>query len=558
MHEISNKTPQIGAQPVVRTLEMQGVTHVFGVPGAKIDAVFNALVDSTIETVVCRHEQNAAFIAGGIGRMTGKAGVAIATSGPGVSNLTTGLATANSEGDPVVALGGAVATSEALKQIHQTMDAVAILKPVTKFSATVGAPDQLSEVLANAFRAAESGRPGASYVNLPKDVMTEPCWHDPLPAPAFAGLGPADGTAIREAARLIDAASNPVVLLGMLASKPANARALQTFISKNNLPVVGTFQAAGAVGAMLFDNFGGRVGQLANQPADRLLESADLVITVGYDPVEYWPPLWNGKNQRKIVHVDVLPTDLDNCYSPYVELTGDIAQTLQALTLQLHRAQKSALSSAILETIAAERKLLSKEAVARGGLPIHPLRLVHELQQFLGSDITVCLDMGSFHLWIARHLYSFRPRQVLITNGQQTLGVALPWGIAASIVRPAEKVLSISGDGGFLYSAMELETAVRLKANIVHMVWIDGTYDMVATQEKLKYGRTSGIDFGPIDYIKYAEAFGATGLMIDKPDDIAPVMKKAFDTQGPVIVGVHVDYRDNHKLFEMLHEDCIH
>ncbi len=566
MHKVLNKAQQIGAELVVRTLEMQGVTHVFGVPGAKIDAVFNALVDSKIETVVCRHEQNAAFIAGDIGRMTGKAGVAIATSGPGVSNLTTGLATANSEGDPVVALGGAVATSEALKQIHQTMDAVSILKPVTKFSATVGAPDQLSEVLANAFRAAESGRPGASYVNLPKDVMTEPCAHEPLSAPAFAGLGPADGAAIREAARLINAASNPVVLLGMLASKPTNAQALQTFISKNSLPVVGTFQAAGAVGAMLFDNFGGRVGQLANQPADRLLESADLVITVGYDPVEYSPPLWNGKSQRKIAHIDVLPADLDNCYSPYVELTGDIAQTLQALTLQLRRAQKPALSSAILETIAAERKLLGKEAAARGGTPIHPLRLVHELQQFLGSDITqflgsditVCLDMGSFHLWIARHLYSFRPRQVLISNGQQTLGVALPWGIAASIVRPAEKILSISGDGGFLYSAMELETAVRLKANIVHMVWIDGAYDMVAVQEKLKYGRTSGIDFGPIDYIRYAEAFGATGLMIDKPDDIAPIMKKAFDTQGPVIVGVHVDYRDNHELFEMLHEDSIH
>src|ERR1700758_2597900 len=188
MHKVVNKTQQIGAELVVRALEMQGVTHVFGVPGAKIDAVFNALVDSTIKTVVCRHEQNAAFIAGGIGRMTGKAGVAIATSGPGVSNLTTGLATANSEGDPVVALGGAVATSEALKQIHQTMDAVSILKPVTKFSATVGAPDQVSEVLANAFRAAESGRPGASYVNLPKDVMSEPCAHEPLPAPVSVRL----------------------------------------------------------------------------------------------------------------------------------------------------------------------------------------------------------------------------------------------------------------------------------------------------------------------------------------------------------------------------------
>src|SRR5260221_4297144 len=250
-----------GAEAVVRALEARSTEFVFGIPGAKIDAVFNALVDCKIKPVVARNEQNAAFIAGGIGRMTGKAGVCIATSGPGVSNLTTALATANSEGDPVVALGGAVATDEALKQIHQTMDAVSILEPVTKFSATVGASDQVSEVLANPFRAAESGRPGASYVNLPKDVMTGPCAHEPLPAPAFAGLGPADGAAIKEAARLINAASNPVVLLGMLASKPANAQALQTFIGKNNLPVVGTFQAAGAVGAMLFDNFGGRVGQ---------------------------------------------------------------------------------------------------------------------------------------------------------------------------------------------------------------------------------------------------------------------------------------------------------
>src|ERR1700756_578386 len=199
MNQKSNETQQNGAQLVVRSLEAQAVTHVFGIPGAKIDAVFNALVDSKIQTVVCRHEQNAAFIAGGIGRMTGKAGVAIATSGPGVSNLVTGLATANSEGDPVVALGGAVPTAEVLKQVHQTMDAVSILKPVTKFSATVGASDQVGEVLINAFRAAEGGRPGASYVNLPMDVMTAACAHEPLPAPAFAGLGPADGAAIKEA-----------------------------------------------------------------------------------------------------------------------------------------------------------------------------------------------------------------------------------------------------------------------------------------------------------------------------------------------------------------------
>ena len=187
------------------------------------------------------------------------------------------------------------------------------------------------------------------------------------------------------------------------------------------------------------------------------------------------------------------------------------------------------------------------------------MRLVHELQPFLNSDMTLALDMGSFHLWMARHLYSYKPRQILITNGQQTLGVALPWAIAASIVRPAEKVLSISGDGGFLFSAAELETAVRLKQNIVHMVWIDGSYDMVGVQEKAKYGRTSGVDFGPVDVVKYAEAFGATGLMIRSPEEITPVLTRALDYhKGPVLIGVHVDYRDNHKLFEMVNEDRFH
>jgi acetolactate synthase I/II/III large subunit len=558
MNDKSKDIQQTGAQLVVRALEARGVTHVFGIPGAKIDAVFNALVDSKIETVVCRHEQNAAMIAGGIGRMTGKAGVAIATSGPGISNLVTGLATANSEGDPVVALGGAVATSETLKQLHQTMDAVSICKPVTKFSATVAASETVGEVVANAFRAAESGRPGAAYVNLPKDIMAAPCPHDVLPMPVYAGLGPADSAAVAAAARLINSSENPVVLLGLLASKPSNVTALRDLIRRNQLPVVGTFQSAGAVAAHLFEHFGGRIGQLANQPGDRLLDSADLVITVGYDPVEYPPADWNRNNARKVIHIDVLPADLDNSYRPYVELTGDIAATLNLLTSQVQRIHQSDRAATILKAIAVERAELSRESATRNGTPIHPLRLVAELQPFLSNDVTLCLDMGSFHLWLARHLYSFKARQILISNGQQTLGVALPWAIAASIVRPSEKVISISGDGGFLFSAMELETAVRLKANLVHLVWIDGTYDMVAEQEVLKYGRKSGVEFGPIDLVKYAEAFGAAGAMIRTPDQITPVLKRALNYTGPIVIGVHVDYSDNHKLFEMVRENSIH
>jgi len=549
---------QTGADIVVETLEQHDVKWVFGVPGAKIDKVFNTLVDSSIQTVVCRHEQNAAFIAGGIGRMTGKAGVAIATSGPGVSNLVTGLATANTEGDPVIALGGAVALSDRLKKIHQTMDSVSLCRPVTKYSAEVDSPESVSEVMTNAFRSAESDRPGAAFVSLPMDIMVAPCKCEVLTPPIYSGAGLADTTAIKEAARLINQAKRPVILLGLLASKPQNATAVHELIESRNLPVVGTFQAAGTVSMQLFSNFGGRVGQTNNQPADEILAAGDLIITIGYDPVEYWPSIWNKGNKRPIVHLDALPADIDNSYSPSVELIGDIAATLQLLTPQISHSTPEPSIKRLLEKIAQDREELARSSAARNGTPIHPLRLVSELQKILTPDTTLCLDMGSFHLWMARHLYSFRARQILISNGQQTLGVALPWAIAATLVRPAEKVLSISGDGGFLFSAMELETAVRLQSNLVHMIWIDGTYDMVATQEKQKYGRPSGTEFGPVDPVKYAEAFGARGFMIQSPDQITSVFKQAFDTPGPVLVGVHVDYRDNHKLFEQVNERSIH
>src|ERR1700759_3915625 len=276
-----------GAQIVVESLERHGVTHVFGIPGAKIDKVFDTLKSSSIETVVCRHEQNAAFIAGGIGRLTGRAGVAIATSGPGVSNLTTGLLTANSEGDPMVALGGAVATSQSLKQVHQTFQGVAAFKPLTKFSAEASSPESIAETVANAFLAAESDRPGAAFVSLPKDMMEGEARCEALTGFSRPGYGPGSQESIEEAARIIHGAQRAVILLGLLSSKPENADAARAFMRKTNIPAVGTFQAAGAVSADLFQNFAGRIGQLDNSPGDELLAAADVVITVGYDPVEY-------------------------------------------------------------------------------------------------------------------------------------------------------------------------------------------------------------------------------------------------------------------------------
>jgi acetolactate synthase I/II/III large subunit len=299
------------------------------------------------------------------------------------------------------------------------------------------------------------------------------------------------------------------------------------------------------------------VGQIANQPADALLDSGDVVITIGYDAIEYWPEHWNKGKERAVIHIDVVPARIENDYVPAVELIGSIEETLAKLSSLLHRSSLSARSADLLQLIARDRRHLLAEAELKSGLPIHPMRLVSELQKHLTPDVTVCSDMGTFSMYLGRYLFSFRARQILISNGQQTLGVALPWAIAATIVRPHEKVLSISGDGGFLFSANELETAVRLKSHLVHMVWIDGSYDMVAAQEMLKYKRTSGIALGPVDVVKYAEAFGATGLFIQRPGDIVPTLRQAFDTPGPVLIGVNVDYRDSPELFTAPHVSSI-
>jgi acetolactate synthase-1/2/3 large subunit len=554
---MTSPSAKTGAQVVVDSLERLGVQHVFGIPGAKIDKVFDTLASSSIQTVVCRHEQNAAFIAGGIGRLTGRAGVAIATSGPGVSNLTTGLLTANSEGDPIVALGGAVATSQSLKQVHQTFQAVSAFKPLTKFSAEASSPESIAETVANAFLAAESDRPGAAFVSLPKDVMDGEASCEALTGFSRPSFGPGSRDSLEEAARIINGSQRAVILLGLLASKPGNTDAVRAFMRTTNIPAVGTFQAAGTVSADLFQNFAGRIGQLDNSPGDELLAAADVIITVGYDPVEYDPSFWNHLRTAKLIHIDSNRADIDNFYLPAVEVLGNVAASLAALLDLVGPVVQAADVRQFFANLSSKRSLRIEDANRHTGNPIHPVRLVSELQKWLTQDVTVCVDMGSFHLWIAHFLFSFRARQILISNGQQTLGVALPWGIASCLVRPHEKTLSISGDGGFLFSGMELETAVRLKLNLVHMIWIDGTYDMVAVQERAKYKRTSGVDFGPVDVVKYAEAFGAKGLFINSPDEIGQQLRKAFEMPGPVLIGINVDYRDNHLLFEKVHKHLL-
>jgi acetolactate synthase-1/2/3 large subunit len=549
--------PRTGADLLVRGLEAQGVEYIFCIPGAKIDKVLDCLVGSKIKAVVCRHEQNAALIAQGIGRMTGKAGVCLVTSGPGCTNLTTGLATADYEGDPVVALGGAVPLADRLKLAHQSLDTVSLFQPITKFAAELTTGHGIPEVIASAFRAAEGGRPGAAYVALPRDVMEASAPYElpePVPQPR---LGCPDSTAIGEAAALINQARLPVLYLGMLASAPRVAEAVRNLLRNTPLPVICTYQGAGVVPRDLLPCFAGRVGLSHNQPGDRLLDAADVVVTVGFDPIEYDPVLWNKGKKRPLIHIDCTPAEMDVDYWPAIELIGDTVAAIAALASQL---SPHADLAAIPELGAAVRTLaeVKQQGASRDGSPVHPLRLIYELQEMLPDDATVLCDVGSLYMWMSRYFFSFNPRHFLTSNGQQTLGVALPWAIAASLVRPGKPILSMSGDGGFLFSAQELETAVRLKCGFVHLVWTDGYYDMVKIQQDPKYGRHTAVKLGPVDIVKYAESFGATGMRISSPKEIAPILKRAFATPGPVLIDVHVDYSDNAKLFETMHKDALH
>ena len=542
-----------GADMVVGQLEAQGVKQVFGIPGAKIDKVFDSLLDSSIQIIPVRHEANAAFMAAAVGRITGKAGVALVTSGPGCSNLITGMATANSEGDPVVALGGAVKRADKARQVHQSMDTVAMFSPVTKYSVEVSSSDAIAEVVSNAFRVAEHGRPGSAFVSLPQDIVDQPAQGNILPAGNAPKLGPAPDACIDHVAGLIRNAKNPVILLGLMASQPENSRALHRLLEKSHIPVTSTYQAAGAVNQEHFTRFAGRVGLFNNQAGDRLLHLADLIICIGYSPVEYEPAMWNCGNAT-LVHIDVLPAYEESHYAPEIELVGDIAGTLEKLAGRIEQPLVlSDRASEILIDRQNQRELLARRGAQLNQFALHPLRIVRAMQDIINNDVTLTVDMGSFHIWIARYLYSFRARQVMISNGQQTMGVALPWAIGAWLVDPSRKVVSVSGDGGFLQSSMELETAVRLKANVLHIIWVDNAYNMVAIQEEKKYQRLSGVEFGPVDFKVYADAFGAKGFAVESAEALEPTLRAAMDVDGPAVVAIPVDYSDNPLLMGQLH-----
>lgn len=536
------------ADMVIDTLKNNGVEYVFGIPGAKIDYLFNALIDDGPELIVTRHEQNAAMMAQGIGRLTGKPGVVLVTSGPGVSNLTTGLLTATSEGDPVLALGGQVKRNDLLRLTHQSIDNAALLKYSSKYSEEVQDPESLSEVMTNAIRIATSGKNGASFISIPQDVISSPVESMAISLCQKPNLGVPSEHDINDVIEAIKNASFPVLLAGMRSSSAEETNAIRKLVERTNLPVVETFQGAGVISRELENHFFGRVGLFRNQVGDELLRKSDLVVTIGYDPIEYEASNWNKELDTQIINIDEVQAEITNYMQPKKELIGNIAETIEMIS---DKVDEPFINQQHLDELEQLRAHIDQEtgikATHEEGI-LHPVEIIESMQKVLTDETTVTVDVGSHYIWMARNFRSYNPRHLLFSNGMQTLGVALPWAISAALVRPNTQVVSVAGDGGFLFSSQDLETAVRKNLNIIQLIWNDGKYNMVEFQEEMKYKRSSGVDFGPVDFVKYAESFGAKGLRVTNQEELEAAIKEGYETDDPVLIDIPVNYKDNIKL----------
>ncbi|ETI28483.1 acetolactate synthase, catabolic [Cladophialophora carrionii CBS 160.54] len=556
------KDAETVAQIIVNSLYNAGVRVVFGVPGAKIDAIFDCLMDHPeIKLIVARHEQNAAFMAAAVGRITGVPGVCIGTSGPGASNLATGLVTATTENDPVVALVGSVPRHMNLKRTHQSMRALDILGPTAKSAVGIDVEDQAAEVVLNAFRSASASPKGANVISIPQDVARGESKILAFPSHAFTPprYGPAAPETLDQVVEMIEQAKLPVLFLGMRASSPRVVDAVRALLVRFPLPTIETFQAAGAVPKELVHLFYGRVGLFRNQVGDKLLAKSDLVLAVGYDPVEYDANAWNPAGSRKVVHIDYTPCDYGTYYHPVAELVGSVVENLKYLTARLTKIAEASISELCRGLTQEYTQWQDRPEVHRSSGLVHPLHFITTLQGMVSKDTTVCVDVGSVYIYFMRYFFAYEPRRLLCSDGQQTLGVALPWAIATSLTQTptpcSQKVVSISGDGGFMFSAQELSTAVQQNCNITHFIWNDEAYNMVEFQEVMKYGRSSGVKLGGVDFVTLAQSFGAKGFRIADSADVETVITEALSYPGVSLVDVRIDYAGNKALAGNLIED---
>ncbi len=537
---------------LVRCLEDEGIEYVFGVPGEEnADFMISLEQSEKIEFVLTRHEQGAAFMAEVHGRLTGNPAICLGTLGPGATNLITGVADANMDRAPLLALTGQGASTRLHKESHQVMDVVEMFTPVTKWATSILHPDNIPEIVRKAVRLARTEKPGACLIELPEDIAERETTARPLQPRRFRRPVPADKI-IDQAMERIDNARRPIVIAGNGTIRKRASRQLRLFGEITGIGVVSTFMAKGCVDRDA-DYCLYTIGLGSKDFVSCAIDAADLVITLGYDMVEYHPRLWNPDGDKKIIHIDFLPAEIDANYHPEVEIVGDLAHTLWMLNERLRAggprnfdlAQQAAVRSEMQEEFA-----LHRDDDTTGS--IRPQKALWDVGQVMGPhDILLC-DVGAHKMWVARYFQAHEPNTVLIPNGFCSMGFALPGAISAAMVHPERRILAICGDGGFLMNVQEMETAKRLGSNLVVMVWEDGGYGLISWKQDTQFGRHTSLSFGNPDWKGLAESFGWRGHQVEKSRELSGVLEAAFQEEGPSLVVIPIDYRENPLLTERL------
>jgi acetolactate synthase-1/2/3 large subunit len=534
----------------VACLETEGIRFIFGVPGEEnADFVMSLEQSSEIRFILTRHEQGAAFMAEVYGRLTGQPAGCLGTLGPGSTNLITGVADANMDRAPMLVLTGQGSTERLHKESHQAMDVVSMFKPVTKWAQTIWHPDNTPEIVRKAVRLARTEKPGACHIELPEDIAKRDAATQPIEVRRFRRPVP-DEKIVDRAFDVIRKARRPIILAGNGCVRRRATRQLRRFVERTGIGVVSTFMGKGCVD-MDDETCLYSIGLSAKDHPAVAIEQADLVISLGYDMVEYHPELWNPCGDKRIVHVDFVPSEIDEQYRLEVEVVGDLAHTLWMLNERLDAlgserpAYDHSHTRAARERMQAELEAYADDA-SEGS--IKPQKAVWDARQVLGREDILLSDVGAHKMWIARFYHCHEPNTCLIPNGFCAMGFALPGAIAANLVHPDRRILAICGDGGFLMNVQEMETARRLNSDIVVLVWEDGGYGLIAWKQQNEFARHSRLGFGNPDWVKLAESFGWQGHFCANSRDLAATLERAFAEPGPSLVVIPIDYRENARL----------
>ena len=536
------------AQLLVKCLEEEGVEYIFGIPGEENLEIINALEDSPIKFITVRHEQGAAFMADVYGRLTGKAGVCLATLGPGATNLVTGVADADQDGAPLIAITGQVGTERMHLTSHQFLDLVKMFEPITRRSKQIVRPDTVNEIIRIAFKYAQSEKPGACHIDLPVNISKMPVSESERPLKKkVVPVEFADMNSVKAAAKLISQAKSPVVFIGSSAVRANASEAITEFVNTLKIPAVNTMMSKGVVP---YDNpyCMWTIGIPQRDYANILMDNADLIIAIGYDLVEYAPGKWNQDPDRKIIHIDTSAANINKLYQPQVEVVGDISNSVSWIQSLVKRTEEPSYDVKIKEKMAQEFSMHDDD----NSFPLKPQRILSDIRKVLDEDDILISDVGAHKMWIARQYHCYKPKTCIISNGFATMGIAVPGAIAAKLLNPAKKVLAVSGDGGFMMNCQELETAVRIGTPFVTLIFNDSCYGLIKWKQLDQYGKYSCVDFGTIDYVKFAESFGGKGYRIEKAEDLIPTLEEAFAQNVPCIIDCPVDYSENEKLTEHL------